>query len=256
MGQVNGVFASLLAEMDRRYDLLAAAGVRNITGYNSKCAENDRLPFIVLIVDEFADIMLRAGREIEPQVCRLAQLARATGIHMIISTQRPSVDVITGTIKANISGRIAFAVASSIDSRTILDRVDAAKLLGAGDMLYMPIDASAPVRVQGCYISEMEVSAIAAHARANSGTAPKSAEASIVDEPQLDALYEAAVGIVVAEGSASTSLLQRRLSIGFIRSKKLLSEMEMRGVVGPADGVRARKVLITPPDSPVNDDAG
>ncbi len=256
MGQVNGVFASLLAEMDRRYDLLAAAGVRNITGYNSKCAENDRLPFIVLIVDEFADIMLRAGREIEPQVCRLAQLARATGIHMIISTQRPSVDVITGTIKANISGRIAFAVASSIDSRTILDRVDAAKLLGAGDMLYMPIDASAPVRVQGCYISEMEVSAIATHVRANSGTAPKSAEASIVDEPQLDALYEAAVGIVVAEGSASTSLLQRRLSIGFIRSKKLLSEMEMRGVVGPADGVRARKVLITPPDSPVNDDAG
>lgn len=256
MAQVNGVFTSLLGEMDRRYDLLAAAGVRNITGYNAKCAENDRLPYIVLIVDEFADIMLLAGREIEPHVCRLAQLARATGIHMIISTQRPSVDVITGTIKANISGRIAFAVASSIDSRTILDRVDAAKLLGAGDMLYMPIDASAPVRVQGCYISEKEVSAIAAHVRASSGSASKSAEASIVGEPQLDALYEAAVGIVVAEGSASTSLLQRKLSIGFMRSKALLSEMEMRGVVGPADGVRARKVLVSSPGSPANDDIG
>ncbi len=152
--QAAGIFRAALREMDRRYDMFATLGTRNIDGYNQHVPESERLPYLVLIVDELADLMMQQGPEVETSICRLAQLARATGIHLVIATQRPSVDIITGTIKANISSRIAFAVASQVDSRTILDMTGADRLIGRGDMLFMPIDAAKPVRIQGCYLSE------------------------------------------------------------------------------------------------------
>lgn len=248
-----GALRAVLKEMDRRYDLFANAGVRNIQGYNERAPEDERLPYVVVIIDELADLMMQAASEVETSIARLAQLARATGIHLVIATQRPSVDVITGTIKANIASRIAFAVSSQVDSRTILDMVGAERLLGRGDMLYLPIDASKPTRIQGCFVTEAEIEAVADFWRAQESPVyllnptefdvPLSSDFD--DEEEEDDLYPAAVRLVVSHGQASTSMLQRRFKIGYGRAARLLDLMERRGIVGPLDGAKPRQVLVT-----------
>jgi S-DNA-T family DNA segregation ATPase FtsK/SpoIIIE len=250
------VLRAVKREMDRRYDLFSQEGVRNIEGWNARASFQDRLSYIVVIIDELADLMMQAAAEVETVICRLAQLARATGIHLVIATQRPSVDVITGTIKANIASRIAFTVSSQIDSRTILDQAGAERLIGRGDMLFLPIDASKPVRIQGCYVSEQEIDAVCEFWRAQEKPAYtlQPVEASedgrerggAAGDDQLDPLWEEAVRWVVERGQASTSMLQRKFSIGFQRASRLLDEMEERGIVGPRDGPRPREVLIDP----------
>lgn len=250
--QAAGALRAILKEMDHRYDLFANSGVRNIQGYNERVSESERLPYIVVIIDELADLMMQAAAEIETSICRLAQLARATGIHLVVATQRPSVDVITGTIKANIASRIAFAVSSQVDSRTILDMNGAERLLGRGDMLFLPIDAAKPTRIQGCYISEAEIEALVDFWRAQESPVyllqPSEFEPvpGLYDEDEEeDELYPAAVRLVVAHGQASTSMLQRRFKIGYGRAARLLDLMERRGIVGPLDGAKPRQVLIT-----------
>jgi S-DNA-T family DNA segregation ATPase FtsK/SpoIIIE len=248
-----GALRALLKEMDRRYDLFAEKGVRNIQGYNERAPDDERLPYVVVIIDELADLMMQAASEVETSIARLAQLARATGIHLVIATQRPSVDVITGTIKANIASRIAFAVSSQVDSRTILDMVGAERLLGRGDMLFLPIDASKPTRIQGCFVTEAEIEALADFWRAQESPTyllhptdfdtPVGSE--LEDDEEEDELYPAAVRLVVAHGQASTSMLQRRFKIGYGRAARLLDLMERRGIVGPLDGAKPRQVLVT-----------
>ncbi|MBS1719908.1 MAG: hypothetical protein JST35_05640 [Armatimonadetes bacterium] len=250
-----GVLRAVCREMDRRYDLLSDKGCRNIDGWNEKATYQDRLPYIVVIVDELADLMIAARADVETAIVRLAQLARAVGIHLVIATQRPSADVITGLIKTNIPSRAAFAVSSQIDSRIILDEKGAEDLIGRGDMLFLPIDASKPLRIQGCYVSEKEIDAICKFWReqesANYTLQPINAE-----EPhdgakergdfagESDPLFEEVVRWVVDRGQASTSMIQRKFSIGFQRASRLLDNMEERGVVGPRDGPRPREVLI------------
>lgn len=252
-----GVLRAVWREMDRRYDVLSEHGVRNIDGWNAKCSFQERMPYIVVVIDELADLMIQAAAEVETSIVRLAQLARAVGIHLVIATQRPSVDVITGTIKANIPSRVAFAVSSQIDSRTILDQKGAEDLIGKGDMLFMPIDASKPVRVQGCYVSEREIEAVCQFWRAQEKPAyvlqPVAEAANGTsrggtsdDLPDDDPLWEETVRWVVDRGQASTSMLQRRFSIGFQRASRLLDMMEERQIVGPRDGPRPRDVLIDP----------
>jgi S-DNA-T family DNA segregation ATPase FtsK/SpoIIIE len=243
--------------MERRYDMFARLQTRNIDGYNQRVPADEKLPFIVLIVDELADLMMQAGAEIEMSICRLAQLARATGIHLVIATQRPSVDVITGLIKANISSRIAFAVSSQVDSRTILDMNGAERLIGRGDMLFMPIDASKPFRIQGCYLSEVETNALVKYLKEQD-----TPEYSIVvDTPGYegesgggggyesggddDDLFEACVRLVVTNGQASTSMLQRRFKVGYTRAARIVDLMHDRGIVGPPDGARPREILMS-----------
>lgn len=249
-----GVLRAVWREMDRRYDQFSEEGVRNIDGWNAKKGEDEQLPYIVVIIDELADLMMQAANEVEASICRLAQLARATGIHLIIATQRPSVDVITGTIKANISSRIAFSVSSQIDSRTILDQSGAEKLIGRGDMLFLPIDGSKPTRIQGAYVSEAEIESVCTHWRNQEkphyvlnpvqiAIEEKEAELKQKDE-ELDDLWEEAVRFVVERQSASTSMLQRKFSIGFQRASRLLDAMEERNVVGERDGPRPREVLV------------
>jgi len=252
-----GVLRAVWREMDRRYDLFSEKGVRNIDGWNEQASFQDKMPYIVVIIDELADLMMQSAAEVETSICRIAQLARATGIHLVIATQRPSVDVITGTIKANISSRIAFTVSSQIDSRTILDQKGAESLIGSGDMLFLPIDASKPVRIQGCYVSEKEIAEVCAFWRAQEKPvftltpidAPGTEKGHGGDrstEDGADPLWEETVRWVVDRGQASTSMLQRRFSIGFQRASRLLDEMEERGIVGPRDGPRPREVLINP----------
>lgn len=251
-----GVLRAVWREMDARYDRFAELGVRNIDGWNERASFADRLPYIVVVIDELADLMIQAAAEVETSICRLAQLARATGIHLVIATQRPSVDVITGTIKANIASRIAFSVSSQVDSRTILDQAGAERLVGKGDMLFLPIDASKPTRVQGCYVSEKEITAVCESWKAQEKphyvlnpiqaiVAEREAELA---EQEADPLWEDAVRWVVDRGQASTSMLQRRFSLGFQRASRLLDNMEERGIVGPRDGPRPREVLIDPLD--------
>lgn len=257
-----GVLRAIWREMDRRYDMLSQEGVRNIDGWNAKASYQDKLPYIVVIIDELADLMIQAAAEVETSICRLAQLARAVGIHLVIATQRPSVDVITGTIKANIASRIAFTVSSQIDSRTILDQKGAESLIGRGDMLFLPIDASKPLRVQGCYVSEKEIEAICAFWRAQESPAYVIDPTDFVDEEggavgkkgrgdgpssesDSDPLWEEAVRWCADRGQASTSMLQRRFSIGFQRASRLLDIMEEKNIVGPRDGPRPRDVLVT-----------
>jgi S-DNA-T family DNA segregation ATPase FtsK/SpoIIIE len=209
----------------------------------------------VLIVDELADLMMQQGPEIETSICRLAQLARATGIHLVIATQRPSVDIITGTIKANISSRIAFAVASQVDSRTILDMTGADRLIGRGDMLFMPIDAAKPVRIQGCYLSEGETNALVDFLKEQSKpnytivvpetTASGSGSASEAPDDVDDAFFEQAVRLVVNNGQASTSMLQRRFRIGYTRAARIVEMMEEKGIVGPLNGAKPRELLVS-----------
>ena len=255
--QAAGLFRAALKEMDRRYDQFARLQTRNIDGYNQRVPADERLPYIVLIVDELADLMMQMGAEVETSICRLAQLARATGIHLVIATQRPSVDVITGLIKANISSRIAFAVSSSVDSRTILDMNGAERLIGRGDMLFMPIDASKPMRIQGCYLSEQETNALVEYLKQQSppqytmviaepGDSGFSGGGSAGGDDDVDdELFEAAVKLVVTNGNASTSMLQRRFKIGYTRAARIVDVMFDRGIVGPPDGAKPREVLMS-----------
>ncbi|WP_141433472.1 DNA translocase FtsK [Bacillus sp. 03113] len=244
-------------EMERRYELFSHTGTRNIEGYNEyvkkhNAAEGDKqplLPYIVVIVDELADLMMVASSDVEDAITRLAQMARAAGIHLIIATQRPSVDVITGVIKANIPSRIAFAVSSQIDSRTILDTGGAEKLLGRGDMLFMPIGASKPIRVQGAFLSDEEVEEIVDFVISQQ-KAQYQEEMIPEDVPEAtgevdDELYNDAVDLIVEMQTASVSMLQRRFRIGYTRAARLIDEMEARGVVGPYEGSKPRSVLIT-----------
>ncbi|MGQ9523432.1 MAG: DNA translocase FtsK [Armatimonadota bacterium] len=255
--QAAGVLRWAEKEMHRRYDLLVETGARNIDGYNKRAdpeGEHRPLPYIVIVIDELADLMLRQGAEVETSITSLAQLARAVGIHLVIATQRPSVDVITGTIKANISSRIAFAVASHTDSRTILDRGGAERLVGRGDMLFLPIDAAKPMRVQGAYIGEEEVEALVDHLK-KQGRPDYIAEVVRVDSSAMrasqetdDELFEQAVRLVVNTGHASTSMLQRKFKIGYTRAARLVDMMEEQGIVGPMDNARPREILLKKED--------
>jgi S-DNA-T family DNA segregation ATPase FtsK/SpoIIIE len=245
-----------VGEMERRFDVLSSVGSRDIISYNKKNQSNP-LPYIVVIIDELADLMATFGREVEAAIVRLAQMSRATGIHLVVCTQRPSVDVITGLIKANITARIALQVASQIDSRTILDMAGAEKLLGNGDMLYLAGDAGKPIRVQGVYASEKETKSVADFLR-SLGRPIFQAEVTEHKKGQAfgwggssddadDDLYDEAKEVVAAAGKASASLLQRRLRIGYARAARLLDILEEKGVIGPGDGAKPRQVLIRQP---------
>ncbi|EOD01241.1 FtsK/SpoIIIE family DNA translocase [Caldisalinibacter kiritimatiensis] len=244
-------------EMTKRYNLFAKFGVRDIFSYNNKAnvdEEIEKLPQIVVIIDELADLMMVSPGEVEDSICRLAQMARAAGIHLIIATQRPSVDVITGTIKANIPSRIAFSVSSQADSRTILDMGGAEKLLGKGDMLFYPVGASKPKRIQGAYIDEKEVEKIVNYLKEQSSSNYQEEiiddiekEVSI-DSDNSDDLLPKAIELVVEEGQASISYLQRKLRIGYARAARLIDDMEERGIVGGHEGSKPRKVLISKDD--------
>ncbi|WP_423801710.1 DNA translocase FtsK [Neobacillus sp. SAB-20_R2A] len=250
----------VVSEMERRYELFSHTGTRNIEGYNDhvrkhNLEEDDKqplLPYIVVIVDELADLMMVASSDVEDSITRLAQMARAAGIHLIIATQRPSVDVITGVIKANIPSRIAFAVSSGTDSRTILDMGGAEKLLGRGDMLFMPVGATKPVRVQGAFLSDQEVEDTVEFVISQQ-KAQYQEEMIPDDIPEAageveDELYDEAVELIVDMQTASVSMLQRRFRIGYTRAARLIDEMELRGVVGPYEGSKPRAVLITKPN--------
>lgn len=261
-------------EMERRYKLLADEKLRDIKSYNQKIQsgskkvtvgdeddqrmEDGAMPYIVIVIDELADLMMVAARDVEGLIVRLAQKARAVGIHLVLATQRPSVDVITGLIKANVPARIAFTVASQIDSRTILDQVGAEKLLGQGDMLMLTPSMSKPKRIQGAWVMDEEVMKITDHLRMQS--APQYNDEIISQPVQIngkggvvmdfdnnggDDMYKDALRVVVESGKASTSLLQRRLRVGYARAARIIEEMEEQGVIGPADGARPREVLIT-----------
>ncbi len=250
-------------EMENRYELFSKVGARNIAGYNAKVAEYNAqseykqvpLPLIVVIVDELADLMMVASKEVEDAIIRLGQKARAAGIHMILATQRPSVDVISGLIKANVPSRIAFAVSSGTDSRTILDENGAEKLLGRGDMLFKPIDENHPVRLQGSFISDEDVERIVAfvknQAEADYDDSFDPGEVSENDmesgggDDEGDPLFEEAKALVIETQKASASMIQRRLSVGFNRATRLMEELEAAGVIGPAEGTKPRKVLQT-----------
>ncbi len=264
-------------EMERRYDLLAEVGVRDITGYNAAFdrgdlrrdagptpgigeapVEYERLPFILIVVDELNDLMMVAARDVEESICRIAQMARAVGIHLVIATQRPSVDVITGVIKANIPSRLAFAVSSLADSRVILDQPGAERLIGQGDMLLLGASSSVPRRIQGAWVSEEEVRKLVAHWRRQSqpqyvngvegeelGAGLSSGPGGSDDSEDDDLLLEQALELIVRSQLGSTSMLQRKLRVGFARAGRLMDLLEQRGVVGPSEGSKARAVLMT-----------
>jgi S-DNA-T family DNA segregation ATPase FtsK/SpoIIIE len=245
-----------LAEMDRRYKLFAEVGVRNIEGFN-EFSGFQALPYLIIIIDELADVMLFAPNEVEEAITRLAQMARATGIHLILATQRPSVDVITGLIKANIPTRIAFNVTSMIDSRVIIDTPGAEKLLGRGDMLYIPPEQARPTRVQGAFVSDKEVKRLIDYLR-QTGIEPqyteevttkyktsKTGKGSTGDvDGELDGQFEEAIRIVVEYNKASASLLQRRLSVGYARAARMLDQLEAVGAVSASDGSKPREVMV------------
>lgn len=243
-------------EMDRRFQVLSEAGKRNIGGFNAACVPEERLPYIVVVIDELADLMAVAANEVEAAIVRLAQMARATGIHLVVATQRPSVDVITGLIKANITSRIAFNVASHIDSRTIIDTAGADKLLGNGDMLYISSTESKPKRIQGALVSDSEIEGVVKflskqeepefnpeitekQGRLSFGGIPMGEGEGEID----DELFEEAKNLVIQSGKASASLLQRRLKVGYARAARLLDYLEEQGIVGPSDGAKPREIL-------------
>ena len=250
-------------EMERRYKLFAASGVRNVGEFNDKVQLNNQdkskpamkpLPYILVVVDELSDLMMVGGRDVEGAIVRLGQMARAAGIHMILATQRPSVDVITGLIKANVPSRISFAVSSGIDSRTILDQTGAEKLLGRGDMLYMPVGASKPERIQGAYVSSSEVEKIISWVKKqqkpeyDQGMIPQKSQENSEkqdDEPD-DEYYDQAVELVRQQQTASVSLLQRKFRIGYNRAARIVDAMEEKGIVGPSEGSKPRQVLLPP----------
>lgn len=255
----------VVAEMERRYELFSNNGTRDIDRYNQMMASRGKtegklpaLPYIVVIVDELADLMMVAPADVEDAICRLAQMARAAGIHLIIATQRPSVDVITGVIKANIPSRIAFGVSSQVDSRTILDIGGAEKLLGRGDMLYLPVGMSKPIRVQGTFVSDEEVEAIVQYvknqqeAKYQENMIPEEKEEESHDMEIEDELFDQAVQLVADVQSASVSMLQRRFRIGYTRAARLIDAMEARGIVGPYEGSKPREVLIPKGESHIS----
>ena len=248
-------------EMVNRYNLFASKGVKDIKGYNfvmEKESEGVKLPQIVIIIDELADLMMVAPNDVEDAICRLAQMARAAGMHLVIATQRPSVDVITGIIKANIPSRIAFTVSSQVDSRTILDMAGAEKLLGKGDMLYYPVGETKPLRMQGTFISEKEIESIVDEIKSNTdvkynndiiesiekangkGTKPDDDEQDDADE-----LLNDAIDLVMDMGQASASMLQRKFKIGYSRAGRIVDQMEARGLISGYDGSKPRQVLIS-----------
>lgn len=239
-------------EMENRYKKFAEVGVRNIDAYNES-AGFSAMPYIIILIDELADIMLFAPIEVEDMICRIAQMARATGIHLVIATQRPSVDVLTGLIKANIPCRISFAVSSMVDSRVIIDQVGAEKLLGRGDMLYVPPDQARPTRIQGAFVSDAEINRLITFLKAKAApayteevtTTPVniSSQGGQSTDGDRDPLYTQAVQIVCQFDKASSSLLQRKLSVGYARAAKILDQMEEAGIVGPPDGSKARDIL-------------
>ena len=260
-----------VTEMMRRYKAMSDAGVRDLESYNGIIeseGEGQKLPQVVVIIDELADLMLVAAKEVEESICRIAQMGRAAGIHLIIATQRPSADVITGLMKANIPSRIAFAVASAMESRIILDTQGAEKLVGRGDMLYAPIGAGKPLRVQGCFVSDDEVEAVASYVKDNFATTydqevmeeierkaaqtgnSKAAATAAEPEPNAeeldgDEMLPAAVDVILETGQASVSMLQRRLKLGYARAARIVDEMEEKGIVGPFQGSKPRAILIT-----------
>ena len=247
----------VVVEMEHRYELFSHLGVRNIDGYNAQVMKSQepekKMPYIVVIVDELADLMMVASSEVEDCIMRLAQMARAAGIHMIIATQRPSVDVITGIIKANIPSRIAFAVSSQIDSRTILDTGGAEKLLGRGDMLYLPIGQNKPIRIQGAYISDAEVERIVTYVASQQQVEYDEemllpADESDENPMDYDEYFEDAVALAIQLQAASTSMLQRRFRIGYSRAARIIDTMETVGVIGPYENGKPRKILWTEDD--------
>ena len=245
-----GVLKIVVDEMERRYKLFAEARVREIEKYNESLPGAERLPYIIVLIDELADLMMVAPVEVEDAICRLAQMARATGIHLVVATQRPSVDVITGLIKANIPSRIAFAVSSQVDSRTILDSVGAERLLGRGDMLFSPVGSMKPRRVQGALVGEKEIEAVIQHWKEQGApqyqdqftNIPDPKSHILVDE---DELFWDAARIVVDHGQASASVIQRRLRVGYTRAARLIDMLEAKGMVGPYEGSKPREVYIT-----------
>ena len=250
--------AKVVAEMERRYELFAAFGIRNLAGYNHRVTkeeddEHHPLPLILVVVDELADLMMTVSHDVEDAIVRIAQMGRAAGIHMIIATQRPSVDVITGLIKANVPSRIAFAVSSGVDSRTILDANGAERLLGRGDMLFQPIDKNKPIRVQGAFISDQDVEAVVNFIKEERPA--EYDEAMVVSDAEMEAaqeaedtdpLFDEALDFVTDQQRASTSMIQRRFRIGYNRAARILDEMEQRGYVSPANGAKPREVYRQP----------
>jgi S-DNA-T family DNA segregation ATPase FtsK/SpoIIIE len=259
MDKVVSALRMVLREMNRRYELFKEIGVRNIDGYRAQTEDDpdaEKMPYLVVIIDELADLMMTTPDEVETLLARLTQMARATGIHLIIATQRPSVNVLTGLIKANVPARIAFAVSSMIDSRVVLDMPGAEKLLGRGDMLYLPPDEAKPTRVQGAFIDE-EVKSIVDHWHAVAPIPqyvpewidlPSSKESSSTGgsgyEDEEEPYMQQALDIVRAQGNASASMLQRRLRIGYNRAARIIEQMEEDGIIGPADGAKGRPVLV------------
>lgn len=262
--KANIALKKLVSEMERRYEIFSESGTKNIAGYNAylenknkKLGPNDQikpLPYIVAIIDELADLMLVAAKEVEDSIMRITQMARAAGIHLIVATQRPSTDVITGVVKANIPSRISFAVSSSIDSRTILDMTGAEKLLGKGDMLFLPQGESTPIRVQGTFISEEEIKRVVDHTISQQKARydetllmdeeEKNATSMLEDEDYEDPLYRDIVEFVMEEGKASASRLQRRFKIGYNRAARVIDLLEERGIIGPSQGSKPREVLV------------
>ena len=261
-----GALGGAVAEMEKRYRLFAENSVRDIKSFNKLASSQpelalEKMPYIAVIIDELADLMMVAGKEVEDYICRLAQKARAAGIHLIVATQRPSVDVITGLIKANIPARIAFAVSSQVDSRTILDGGGAEKLLGMGDMLFLPLGASKPIRVQGTYVKDEEITSVIEFIKRDFvaeynqemienmeklATKDKGSQAANDDGGEAkDEMLPKAIEVVVEAGQASTSLLQRRLKLGYARAARIMDEMETMGIIGPYEGSKPRQVLIT-----------
>lgn len=261
--KVDKVLNWAITEMESRFKIFAEVGVRNLRGYHDyvKNVKSDEkhLPYIIIIIDELADLMLSSPVKVEEALCRLAQMTRATGIHLIIATQRPSVDIITGSIKINFPSRIAFAVSTQVDSRTILDVNGAEKLLGNGDMLFSPINASKPIRAQGSFVSEKEIKEIVSFLK-DSGFEPdyqdsilnhiknQGSEAEEMVEEEEDELFEDAVGTIINSNQASISILQRKLRIGYTRAARLIDLMEKKGMVGPYDGRNPRKILLSKDD--------
>ncbi len=252
-----------VAEMENRYKMFTEVGAKNIEGYNNM-AGFQSVPYIVIVIDELAEIMLFSPAEVEDNVCRLAQMARAVGIHLVLATQRPSVNVITGLIKANIPTRIAFAVASMMDSRVILDSPGAEKLLGRGDMLYIPPELAKPIRIQGCFVSDKELNNLIEYLKSQKGdvqyndmvtsqpvASPTSMSKNVmqVDGEERDSMFDDAVKLIQESGKASASLLQRRLKLGYARAARVLDELEGAGIVGPTKGAKPRDILI-PHNSP------
>ena len=251
-----------VGEMDRRYKLFSSEGVRNIAAYNDKAVGRlaRPLPYIVIVIDELADLMMVAAGEIEELICRIAQLARAVGIHLIIATQRPSTDIITGLIKANIPSRIAFAVGSQVDSRVILDTSGAEKLLGRGDMLYQPVDAGKPTRIQGAFVSDQEVEGVVAFWKSQAPGEPRYMEEILEEgavsdwdgekreERKLDPLFARSARAVAAEGAASVSLVQRKFNVGYSRAGRIVDQLAEHRVIGGYQGSKSREVLMALPD--------